>query len=268
MTINLDIDLLKAKIFHGLKSLLLPGDTLPPRFLEIVVCDSFGFKHVGDSTFYADGVKDTIQISNKTRMSKPTVLKRKSGRDFQTHPEVFLGPQYNAKQNKWTAGLEIVQRRQQLDFKNDSTESAKKVGLATLEGFELNIVESYNKFGTNVSYEVIVVHGYNRDNSSYIVSLFWQEYKPLDPKKITWVREGASVAGYSVIDGISKKVCERINGNAKREATCFKEYKDLTKYQCSAKIKLPIPEPWKFDKDETLAEIDLKEKNNASILFE
>jgi hypothetical protein len=98
--------------------------------------------------------------------------------------------------------------------------------------------------------------------------LFWQEYKPVTASEITWVREGYGVAGYSIIDGIAKKVCERINGNAKREATCFKEYKDLTKYTYSAGIKLPLPDPWEFNKDNILAEINLKEKSHANtILF-
>lgn len=254
--INFDQDLFKAKVFHGLKSLLSTGDTLPPRFLEIAVCDAFGFTHVGDSTFYADGVKDDMQMSIKTRMINPNALKIKEGRDFQTDPLRFLGPHQNVKQSKWTAGLEIVQRRQKLDFENDSTENPKNIGISTLAGFESNIKESHDKFNTTTSYEVIVAHGYNRTNTSYIVSLFWQEYQPLDASKITWVREGLSVAGYAVIDKVPKKICERINGNANREATCFKEYKDLTKYTLSAHISLPIPKPWKFDKTSILEEIN------------
>jgi len=264
----LDQDLFKAKVFHGLKSLQSKGDTLEPRFLEVAICDAFGYTHVGDSTFYADGVNQKSQMSIKTRMINPHLLKTKAGRDFQTHPSLFLGPHQNIKQDKWTAGLEVVQRRQKLDFKNDSTESPKKIGISTLIGFETNIQESYKKFNTDVSHEIIVVHGYNRDRTHYIVSLFWQEYKPVTASEITWVREGYGVAGYSIIDGIAKKVCERINGNAKREATCFKEYKDLTKYTYSAGIKLPLPDPWEFNKDNILAEINLKEKSHANtILF-
>jgi len=223
---------------------------------------------VGDGNFYADGYLGDIQMSVKTRMLNPHILKTKTGRDFQTNPEMFLGPHQNVKQNKWTAGLEIVQRRQQLDFKNDSTESAKRVGLATLKGFQDNVDESYKKYNTINSYEVIGVHGYNHSKTSYIISLFWQEYDTLDTNKITWVREGVCVAGYMSIDNVSQKVCERINGNAKREATCFKEYKNLTKYNCSANLSLPIPEPWEFNKENILTEINLKEISNAnSILF-
>jgi len=258
----------EARVYHGLKSLLSVGDTLPPRFLEIVVCDSFGFEHVGDSTFYADGYRDKTQVSIKTRMLTPHILKTKAGRDFQTNPALFLGPQQNVKQNKWTAGLEIVQRRQQLDFENDSTEYPEKVGKATLKGFEDNILESHRKFGTDTSFEIIVTHGYSNTNREYIASIFWKEHVPLDAEKINWVREGVSVVGYSLIDGVPKKICERINGNAKREATCFKEYKDLTKYQCSDNTKLPIPDPWEFNQKKILEEINLKKKTHVTLLFE
>lgn len=265
---NFDIDLFTARIYHGLKSLLSPGDTLPPRFLEVAVCEATGFQHVGDSTFYADGVNGAVQASIKTRTISPHVLKTKLGRDFQTHPAAFLGPRQNVKQNKWTAGLEIVQRRQQLDFKNDSTEAPEKIGIATLAGFDTNVQQSYEKFNTSISYELIVTHGYCRNTSAYIVSLFWQQYVPLVPADITWTREGSSVVGYSVIDGIAMKVCERVNGNAKREATCFKEYKDLTKYACSAHISLPLPDPWEFDKHTILTEINLKAPSNALVSFD
>lgn len=265
---NFDNDLFRARIYHGLKSILTPGDTLPPRFLEFAICESFGMNHVGDGNFYADGYLNDVQISIKTRMLNPHVLKTKTGRDFQTHPTMFLGPHQNVKQNKWTAGIEIVQRRQQLDFKNDSTESAKKIGSATLKGFQDNIDESYKKYNTTTSHEIISVHGYNHEQSSYIISLFWQEYVPVDTTKITWVREGSCVAGYMTINGVSQKICERINGNAKREATCFKEYKDLNTYKCSASIDLPLPDPWEFNQTDILVEINLKEKlHDNSILF-
>lgn len=261
-------ELFKARIYHGLKSIFTPGDTLPPRLLEFAVCESFGVTHTGDSKDFADGYYNDNQLSVKTRQLSPHILKTKLGRDFQTNPEMFLGPHQNVKQNKWTAGLEIVQRRQQLDFKNDSTESAKKIGIATLTSFQQNIEESYKKYKTSTSYEVVVVHGYSRNNLSYIVSIFWQEYQPINPANISWSREGSSVAGYAEINGVSQKVCERINGNAKRESTCFKEYKNVIKYKDSATISLPLPDPWEFDKNNILTEINLKEQSNVStILF-
>jgi hypothetical protein len=266
---KLDNDQLQARIYHGLKSLFTPGDTLPPPYLEFAICKSFGLNHVGDSNFYADGHLGSEQASVKTRMLNPTILKTGPGRDFSTHPEEFLGPSLNKKQNRWTGGIEIVQRRQQLDFENDSTEDAKKVGESTLAKFMENILESHAKFSTKKSVEIVGVHGYDRTSRSYIVGLFWQEYKPLDPANIVWKREGNGVSGYKTINEQLHKVCERINGNAKREATCFKEFKNLIKYQHSAHIKVPIPEPWNFDQTAILCEInDRRKTQNDIILFE
>jgi len=251
---NLDQNLLKARVFHGLKSLLTPGDTLPPRFLEYSICEAFGMRHVGDGNFYADGVVGTIQASIKTRMLNPDALKRKEGRNFQTHPEKFLGPQVNKTHDRWTAGLEIVQRRQALDF-DDIKATPSKIGTETLKKFVGNITESFEKYNTNISQEIIGVHGYDHTGNFYLVSLFWKEYEHINPKLLEWKREGYGVSGYAKVGEKKHKLVERINGNAKREGTCFKEYKDLTKYSNSISIKLPLPSPWTFDKDIILKEI-------------
>ena len=249
-----NIDRLRARIFHGLKSLLSEGDTLPPRFLEVAICESFGLDHVGDGNFYADGVKDKMQASIKTRMMNPHVLKRKQGRDFQTDPAMFLGPKQNKKHKKFWAGLEIVQRRQALPFK-DATAAAVKIGTSTLEAFQTNIKESFEKFGTDKSYEIVGVHGYSVEGD-YIVSIYWHEYSPIDPTTIKWTKEGYGVTGYAKVGDQSMVVCERINGNAKREATCYKDYKKLTKLPNSIHIKVPLPTPWSFDEAAILKELN------------
>ena len=59
---------LESYVFHGLKSLLTEGDTLPPRYLEMIACLAFNLTHVGDGNFYADGVGNGVQVSVKTRM--------------------------------------------------------------------------------------------------------------------------------------------------------------------------------------------------------
>lgn len=257
--ITLNQDLLKAKVFHSLKSLQSPGDTLPPRVLEIAVCDAFGFKHVGDSNYYADGVCESTQISIKTRMISPESRTRKDSRDFHSHPEKFLGPKLNKKQNKWINGLEIVQRRQQLNLENDSTADPQHVGKETLLSFRKNIEDSYTKYSTNTTYEVILVHGYDRTNNYYILSVFCNESRELEFEKIFWLREGYGVSGYIKDSGVDRKIYERVNGNAKREATCFKEYKDLVRYQNCANIKVPLPDLWPFEEDKILEEIRQKE---------
>lgn len=258
--IQLDTDHLRARIFHALKSLQTEGDTIAPRALELFICESFGFQHVGDSAYYADGVTANQQLSIKTRMISPHVLKTKQGRDFQSHPEKFLGPQRNKKQQRCTNGLEIVQRRQQLDLPNDSTAEPSVVGEKTLEGFKQNILDSEKKYQTSETYEAISAHGYDSSKKYYILNLYWKEVELLDHASIEWRREGSSVGGYQTINGETRKICERINGNAKREATCFKEYKDLSEYQNFAMIKVPLPDLWAFDKNQILNEIAEKQQ--------
>ena len=263
---QIDISLLKARIYHSLKSIFTPGGTLPPRLLEYASCEAFGFEHVGDGNFYADGVKGAVQASIKTRTLNPHILKTKTGRNFQSHPALFLGPSQNVKQNKWTNGLEIVQRRQALNF-DDIQASPEEIGAASLSGFLKNVQESFDKYQTTSSQEIIGIHGYDHTGEFYLVSLFWKEYTHIDPTTLSWKKEGSGVSGYMRDNDIDYKIVERINGNSKREATCFKEYKNLLKYENSVKIKVPIPESWPFDKSSILTEINLKEQNFVNHLF-
>jgi len=257
---KINADLLRARIFHSLKSLPLQGDTLEPRLLEIIICEAFGAQHVGDSKYYADGILDHRQISVKTRKMDPHILKSShNSRDFQSDPDVFLGQQYNQKQKRYTAGVEIVQRRQALDL-NDETADATEVGLATLSGFQMVIQESYEKYATTESWEVVAIHGYDRTESRYIISVFWQPYQDLDHGQITWTRGPGMVTGNVTVGGNQVKIVERINGNSKREATCFKEFKNLLKYKHALHVGVPLPEPWAFDETTLLAEINDLEK--------
>jgi len=271
---KLDSKLLEAKIFHGLKSLCLERDTLPPRYLEIVACQVFGLKHTGDGNFFADGVSGTKQASVKTRKLIPDILKTlANSRDFQTHSDLFLGYEYNHKQGLIWEGLEFIQRRQAFPDQDDRMMSPDLVGKLSIDGFRENILESKNKFKTEEVYEILVMHGYARDQKNYIVSLFWQEYQEPDIETITWSRIGDAVIGKQkqMIKGKLNDViiCKRYNGNAKRAATNYAEFKNPTKYKYSASISVPIPELWPFNKEKTLAELqDLKELSNAHpILF-
>jgi hypothetical protein len=233
----------------------MAGDTLEPRLLEIIVCEVFGARHVGDANYYADGIFGDQQISVKTRMMNPHLLKKvEDSRDFQSHPDLFLGPHHNKKQDRYTAGVEVVQRRQALDL-NDEVASADLVGTATLEGFRSVMQESYQVYGTQESWEIIAIHGYDRTQSRYLVSVFWQTYDTLDADDIAWAREPGRVIGNVIIDGNAVKIVERINGNSKREATCFKEFKNLLTYQNSLHVGVPVPKPWAFNHTALLQEI-------------
>jgi hypothetical protein len=265
---QIDKDFFTAKMYHGLKSLLVPGDKLPARFLEYSVCDAFGMTPKGDGNYYADGVKYNVptstapinvQASIKTVGLKPDILKKKEdSRDFRTHSEKFLGYQFNTKHQTATNGIQIIQRRQAVPV-DDETSAPELVGELAIAGFGDNIKESSSKFGTDASYEIIVVHGYNRDMSRYMANVYWQPYNMPDHITMSWKREKSSVVGYHTVNIDGKdwtvKVCERVNGNSKRLSTNFIEYKNPTNYMYSAEFTMPIPEPWEFDKDKILKEM-------------
>lgn len=255
MTLTYNEPLLSALIYHNLKTRNSDLDTVQPRTLEKIIADGFGLRHTGDESYYADGVLNNIQVSTKTRRFDPTILKRNSSRDFITNPEKFLGPKYIPKYDIWENGVQIVQRRQALPF-DDISASAEEVGKASLEGFYSNVQESYNRYNTDTSYEVVAVHGFSINPNYYILRLFWQPYVYLDNASIEWVREKNKVVGYQNIDNKRYKIAERINGNANREATCFIEYKNLLSYEKSAIIKTPIPKMHDFELNTTLEEIE------------
>lgn len=261
-----DQELFEDLVFYGLKSRVTNVDALPPRNLEVFICKAFGLKHVGDGNFYADGVDSTTQVSIKTRMLNPDRLKTKTGRDFNTHPEKFLGPRQNKTQGKWWAGVEFVQRRQKID--NEPGSIARRIGLLTLRGFRQNIAESKKKFQTTKTYEVLVIHGYNWRNDRYMINVYWQEQSLPKSKDITWHHEANGINGCVDVDGTTQIVMHRVRDGAPREATCFKEYKDPTKYKHSASISVPIPDPWPFDRKTVRAELNnLKENWYGPIVF-
>jgi hypothetical protein len=261
---DIDLDTLRASVFHKLKHLSKIGDTLGFLELEYAICDAFDARHTGNLDCYADGVKNNLQFSVKSNKLKP-----KKGKDFQSDYDHFLSPSRNNNQNYITPGPKIIQRRQFLDF-DDIAATPNEIGKATLNGFNSNIIESYQKFNTSESIEIVVVHGYDYKHEHYLVSVFWGKLKELDEESITWIKEKGKIAGYVISsDGIRTKVCERISGNSNYQATCFIEYKDLSSYSNSVQINLPLPEMIPFDRDALLEEIRMLEesKNEFHPLF-
>jgi hypothetical protein len=264
--VKCDIEHLEARIFHGLKSLLVEKDTLPPRYLEYVLCEAFGLRHVGDSNDYADGVDSTCQASVKTRMLSPEI-KKSTVKDFATHPDKFMGVSQNKKQGWRWPGLEFVQRRQEIP--NEETVSADYIGKKSVWGFMKKIVKSKRKFKVKKTYEILLVHGYNWKYNRYMVNVYWEELSFPKFNSITWQRTRDGVNGCIDIDGLPHIVMHRVRGGLKRQGTCFKEFKNPTKYKHSVNISVPIPERWPFDKTTVLAELmHLKEIQNGPILFE
>ena len=97
MSMNFNDKQFQARIFWGLKSRTGDEDTLPPRFLEIAICEAFGYKHVGDGNFYADGILGDTQMSIKTRQLKPIRPKIKQGKDFIRRPLPLKGRKENQR---------------------------------------------------------------------------------------------------------------------------------------------------------------------------
>lgn len=258
---DINQELLSALVFHNLKSLLSTGGKIEPKVLEHVACQSFGLRTVGGKNLWADGVNEHVQASIKTRYITPKIKAKKT---FQTDPDKFLGYQFNHKQKTVTAGIELIQRRQVVD----ESKSPKDIGTETINRFLDNVEQSRVYYDVDSSYEVILVHGYDCNSKHYLVSVYWQEYKPLNPKKLIWAAEKGCVVGYEsqkFESGVQNvKMCLRYNGNVNRLATNFVEYKNPAKYTNSVNVSIPLPDAWEFDLEKTLAEIDRKEQQYAT----
>jgi len=258
--INFDSDYFRARSFFFLKSSPERGLKLEPKILELITCESFGLAPKGGANRWADGVNNKAQASIKTRFFESKVKS-----DFQTCPEEYFGIQHNSKQDTRTAGIELIQRRQQLD----ESRSPREIGRQTINLFLDNIRQSALQYNVGTSYEIIVAHGFKRIQNTYMLSVFWQEYEAVDPEKLIWERESNAVAGFELIDmgsgPVKVKRCLRINGNANRCATNFIEFKNPIKYKYSKHLQIPVPDTWEFNRDQMLDEINRIEQN-ANIL--
>ena len=253
--LKFNIDWFRARLYHNLRSLILTGDKLDSRTLEIELTRALGMEHQGDSNHHADAVGGDVAVSIKTLVLKPHILKHaEKSRDFHTNTEKFIGSNYSRKHDLWTNGIEVVQRRQALDM-DDVNASAEEVGRATLAGFKESQDISHARYGTKHTYEVIAVHGYNRTKDEYLTSVYIDEYKPPNADTMDWRRTISGVDGYQLIDGKYTKVMSRTNGNCPRHATCYKEYKNLIKYTNVTHMAVPIPKQHDFDEAAITKEI-------------
>jgi hypothetical protein len=255
--LNIKLNWLRARIYHNLKSLIIKGDKLDSRTLEIELAHALGMEHHGDKNHHADAVGGNVAVSIKTIGLSPVINKTvERSRDFHTHPDKFFGPKYAKKHDTWTNGIEVVQRRQALKEIDDVNAPADVVGRATIDGFKESQEASHLNYGTNQTYEAVWVHGYNRTKDEYISTIYFDEYKQLNPDTMDWRRTISGVDGYQFIDGKMMKVMTRLNGNVPRHATCFKEYKNLTEYNKMVTFAVPMPKPHVFDEEALTSEID------------
>jgi len=247
---NCDQDLLRARVFHGLKSRVQPQDTLDPRYLEITVCSAMGLDHVGDGNWYADGVGQGRQLSVKTRSLTAQILKRtNSGRDFHTDPDRYLGAQTNQRQGMTWQGMEFVQRRQQIPRETELT--AREIGVRTLWGFRQNQRESSQRYQCRETWEAICVHGYAWTGLEYLINVYWGPARI--PRPHQWQQTAGGVTG---LDSQGQIICHRVRGGAPREATCYKEYKDPRTLAHRLELRVPVPPRDSFDLETCLREMD------------
>ena len=251
------LEWLRARIYHNLKSLIIKGDKLDSRTLEIELAHALNMDHCGDKNYHADAVSGDIAVSIKTIGVSPVINKTvEKSKDFHTHPGKFFSPKYTKKHDLWTNGIEVVQRRQALKDIDDVNSPAEVVGRATINGFKESQDASHLNYGTKKTYEAIWVHGYNRTKEEYISSIFYDEYQQLNADTMDWRRTISGVDGYQLIDGKSMKVMTRLNGNVPRHATCFKEYKNLISYTNVVSFSVPVPKPHVFDEELLTKEIN------------
>jgi hypothetical protein len=284
--ITLDKSELLTEVFHRLKSRFNDADPLSPKTLEQIVCKSFGLANIGEKNQWADGVKGDIMASVKTIKLDPKIYKKGKNKvkncDFATNPDKFLGihqtKNKKTKKIRYENGPKLTQRRQEVESINDGEAPADEVGRKTIEGVQKHIDQSHKKTNTKRAVEIITVHGRGVDGT-YKVGVYWDDYQLPDPGSLIWTR------GKTCVEGTEKKtfangappygnvvkdviVCERVNGNAKRQSTCFNQFTDPTKYKYSEIISVPIPEQWPYDKSAILSEINnLKGSKNATVLL-
>jgi hypothetical protein len=245
--IVIDLDMLKAQVFFGLKN-----NSLSAENWEQVICESMEAEWIEGDKYLADGILNEYCLNIKTLGFKPTILKTKDNRDFLSDPEQF------SPDNQM-----MIQRRTNLPVDLDEqTSTPSEIGRATLKGFEDFVQESYDRFGTTKVLDVIVRHGVDRTQKNYLVDVDIFEHHFYDPAELEWreVLGGAksrqagkrvAVEGYK--DG--KIVARRNGSNSGLYQTNYLIYKDLTKSEQNFTISVPIPSVATFSKEKILEEI-------------
>jgi hypothetical protein len=250
MSIILDTDDLKARVFHSLKYSSLSSDTW-----EQIICSSMSATWVPGDKYLADGIYLNNILNIKTLSFNPSIKKKKENRDFLSHPNKEFDP---------TCQM-IIQRRTNLPLNLDEQISSPyEIGEATLNGFVEFVNQSYKKFqGTNNTLDIIVRHGVDKTEKKYLVDIDIFDHQFHDPKTLQWDevfggqksrQAGKRIAIEGYKDG--KIVARRNGSNSGLYQTNYLIYKDLTKSEINYTLSIPLPKLINFDKDDTLKEIE------------
>jgi len=245
----IDIDMLKAQVYFGLKH-----NSLSAENWEQVICAAMGATWIEGDKYLADGVLDNHILNIKTLGFKPSIKKKVESRDFLSHPVKEFDP---------TSQM-MIQRRTNLPVTLDEQKNSPlQIGQATLIGFEEFVQESYDKFpGTNNVLDVVVRHGIDRTQTRYLVDVDIFDHVFYNPYDVLWTevlggsksrQAGKRVAIEGHVDG--KIVARRNGSNSGLYQTNYLIYKDLTTSKHNYTVSIPLPAPVVFNKDQLLEEI-------------
>ena len=143
--IKFNLDILKTKVYYALKT-----NSLSSENWEQIICDSLGAIWIEGDKYLADGILKENNLNIKTIHFHPQIRTTKPSRDFIHNPEHY------------DPVLELVQRRVGLPHLNDMIEDPYVIGKATIENFKRFERESFEKFNTTKTLDVIIRHGIDR----------------------------------------------------------------------------------------------------------
>jgi len=243
MRVNLDI--LKTKVFYALKT-----NNLSSENWELIVCDSLDAMHIPGDKYLADGVYGTSNLNIKTLNFHPQIRKNRPSRDFISHPEYF------------SPVLELVQRRVGLPHLNDMTEDPAVIGKETIDNFKAFEQESFDKFDTTNTIDVIVRHGVDRTQKKYIVDMFIEEHIHPTASELNWQENlhgpNSKYKGRQSVIGFknNKKIVARNSSGTGRQQNCYLIFRDINRVEHRETIVLPLPERIVYDHIKLLEEIN------------
>lgn len=242
MQINLDI--LKTRVYYGLKT-----NNLDSEEWEKIMCDCLDATHIPGDKYLADGVYNTSNLNIKTVNFKPHIRKNTPSRDFISHPEHF------------SSVLELVQRRVGLPHLNDMIEDPAIIGKETIDNFKKFEAESFAKFKTTDTKDIIVRHGIDRTQTKYIVDVFIEDHIHPVAKELEW-RENlhgpnSKYKGRQSVIGFKddKKIVSRNSSGTGRQQNCYIIHRSIERFKQRETIILPIPKVIKYDHKKLLEEI-------------
>ena len=242
--IKFNLDILKTKVYYALKT-----NSLSSENWEQIICDSLGAIWIEGDKYLADGILKENNLNIKTIHFHPQIRTTKPSRDFIHNPEHY------------DPVLELVQRRVGLPHLNDMIEDPYVIGKATIENFKRFERESFEKFNTTKTLDVIIRHGIDRTEKNYLVDVFVEDHIHPDADELDWIENLHGVKskykGRQSVIGVknNKKIIARNSSGTGRQQNCYLIFRDIRRIEHRETIKLPIPERLNYEHNKLLEEI-------------